>query len=63
VREGVTGHVVDGRDPRALADALVGLLTDPARAAAFGAAGRAWMRSEWTWDARAARLRALLAQE
>ena len=63
VREGVTGHVVDGRDPRALADALVGLLTDPARAAAFGAAGRAWTAAEWTWAARAARLRVLLAQE
>ena len=27
--------------------ALVGLLADPARAAAMGAAGRAWMRAEW----------------
>jgi phosphatidyl-myo-inositol dimannoside synthase len=63
VREGVTGHVVDGRDPRGLAGALAGLLADPARAAAMGAAGRAWMRSEWTWDARAERLRALLGHE
>jgi phosphatidylinositol alpha-1,6-mannosyltransferase len=60
VREGVTGHVVDGRDLRALVDALAGLLTDPARAAGMGAAGRAWTVAEWTWDARAARLRTLL---
>lgn len=60
VREGVTGHVVDGRDPRALVDALAGLLTDPARAAGMGDAGRAWTAAEWTWDARAARLRTLL---
>ena len=31
VREGVTGHVVDGRDTGALADALAGLLADPDR--------------------------------
>lgn len=60
VREGVTGHVVHGRDPRALVDALAGLLTDPARAAAMGAAGRARTAAGWTWDARAARLRTLL---
>jgi phosphatidylinositol alpha-1,6-mannosyltransferase len=60
VREGRSGHVVDGRDVPALADVLVGLLDDPARAAAMGAAGRAWMREEWGWRARAARLSALL---
>ena len=60
VQEGRTGHVVDGRDPPALVEALVGLLADPARAAAKGAAGRAWMRAEWGWPVRAARLSALL---
>jgi len=60
VQEGRTGHVVDGRDLPALVEALVGLLADPARAAAMGAAGRAWMRAEWGWPARAARLSALL---
>jgi phosphatidylinositol alpha-1,6-mannosyltransferase len=60
VQEGRTGHVVDGRDLPALVEALVGLLADPARAAAMGAAGRAWMRAEWGWPARAARLAALL---
>src|SRR5204863_6255646 len=39
VREGRTGHVVDGRDLDGLVDALVVLLADPDRAAAMGAAG------------------------
>jgi phosphatidyl-myo-inositol dimannoside synthase len=60
VREGVTGHVVGGRDPRALADALAGLLADPDRAAAMGAAGREWMRRDWALPALAARMGALL---
>jgi phosphatidylinositol alpha-1,6-mannosyltransferase len=61
VREGRTGHVVDGRDVAAVASAVAGLLSDPDRAQAMGAAGRAWMRQEWTWPARVARLHALLA--
>jgi phosphatidyl-myo-inositol dimannoside synthase len=61
VREGRTGHVVDGRSVPAVASAVAGLLADPDRARAMGAAGRAWMRQEWTWAARVARLRALLA--
>ena len=60
VQEGRTGHVVDGRALPALVEALGGLLADPARATAMGAAGRAWMRAEWGWSARAARLSALL---
>jgi len=60
VQEGRTGHVVDGRALPALVEALGGLLADPARATAMGAAGRAWMRAEWGWPARAARLSALL---
>ncbi len=60
VREGVTGEVVDGRDPGALARTLAGLLADPDRAAAMGRAGRAWLRSAWRWDAAADRLAAFL---
>lgn len=60
VRAGETGHVVPGRDLDALTAALTGLLTDPDRAAAMGAAGRAWMRREWRWPDRAARLVRLL---
>jgi phosphatidyl-myo-inositol dimannoside synthase len=49
VQEGVTGHVVDPRSPEAVADALVRLLDDPARARAMGAAGRAWVEQRWSW--------------
>jgi phosphatidylinositol alpha-1,6-mannosyltransferase len=61
VQEGRTGHVVDGRDVASVAAAVAGLLADPERARAMGAAGRAWMQREWAWPARVARLRALLA--
>ncbi len=56
VREGETGHVVDGRDVAAVARRVAALLADPDRAVALGAAGRAWMRRDWSWDDRATRL-------
>jgi glycosyltransferase involved in cell wall biosynthesis len=40
VVDGVTGLLVPPRDPRALAEALVALLRDPAKRQALGAAGR-----------------------
>jgi glycosyltransferase involved in cell wall biosynthesis len=40
VEDGVTGRVVEPRDPRALAEALVAVLTDDAARSAYGAAGR-----------------------
>jgi phosphatidylinositol alpha-1,6-mannosyltransferase len=40
---GETGLVVGGRDLGALTDRLVDLLSNPAKAAAMGAAGRAWI--------------------
>ncbi len=49
VQEGVTGHVVDPRSPAAVAATLVGLLDDPARARAMGAAGRSWVEQRWSW--------------
>ncbi|GAA1301439.1 glycosyltransferase family 4 protein [Pseudonocardia xinjiangensis] len=61
VQAGRTGHVVDGRDVEAVADALSSLLADPDRARTMGAAGREWMLQEWAWPARVARLRALLS--
>lgn len=61
VRDGVTGHVVGGRDLDALTDALVDLLTDPDRAAAMGAAGRGWMQASWSWPSRSLHLRTLFA--
>ena len=60
VREGVTGHVVGGRDTAALADALGGLLADPERARTVGAAGRDWMLRDWAMPALVERLRGLL---
>jgi phosphatidylinositol alpha-1,6-mannosyltransferase len=49
VREGITGHVVDPRSPAAVADTIAGLLADPGRARAMGAAGRAWVEERWSW--------------
>ena len=60
VREGETGHVVDGRSVAEVTDAVVAVLSDPDRAAAMGAAGRAWVSEQWRWDVLAARLRQLL---
>jgi len=56
VRDGETGTVVNGRRTAELADALIGLLSDPDRAEAMGAAGREWMLRDWRWDGSAARL-------
>ncbi len=63
VLDGQTGHVVDGTSVASVAAAVAGLLEDPARAAAMGAAGRAWVEREWRWDVLAQRLRGLLAGE
>ncbi|MFJ1461398.1 glycosyltransferase family 4 protein [Nocardia sp. N2S4-5] len=60
VREGRTGHVVDGRSQSQIADALVGILADRDAAARMGAAGRAWVSEQWRWDVLGGRLRALL---
>ncbi|WP_411080619.1 glycosyltransferase family 4 protein [Streptomyces sp. cmx-18-6] len=60
VRDGETGHVVDGRDVGAVADRLVGLLRDREAAAAMGEKGRAWVREAWGWDSAYATLEGLL---
>ncbi|GAB1645941.1 glycosyltransferase family 4 protein [Krasilnikovia sp. MM14-A1259] len=60
VRDGETGFVVGGRDLDVLVGRLVELLSDPARARAMGAAGRAWVEQEWRWERQADRMRALL---
>jgi glycosyltransferase involved in cell wall biosynthesis len=41
VRDGETGLLVPSADPEALADAMLAIVSDPARAAALGTAGRA----------------------
>ena len=57
VREGIDGlHAAN--DPRAVADAILALLADPARATAMGAAGRARVIERFTWPAVAARTEA-----
>ncbi len=63
VLDGRTGHLVDGRDVREVADRVAGLLADPAGAQAMGEAGRRWVEAEWRWDVLALRLRALLSGE
>jgi phosphatidylinositol alpha-1,6-mannosyltransferase len=60
VRDGETGHVVDGIDVAAVAHSIVALFRDPARAKAMGAAGREWVEQDWTWDAAVQRLGAML---
>jgi phosphatidylinositol alpha-1,6-mannosyltransferase len=61
VREGETGLVVDGTSVEEIAEAVAGLLSDPARARAMGERGRAWIEEEWRWDLVAARFSGLLA--
>ncbi len=62
VRHGETGFVVGGRDLAGITDRVCGLLEDRDLAARMGAAGRAWVQSEWQWDLAAGRLSALLAE-
>lgn len=58
VHDGVTGHLVEGRDPARFARALTQVLDDPAGAAAMGAAAAVRAR-HFTWSFTAARLRRL----
>ncbi len=49
VQNGVTGLVVPPSDPQSLADALIQLLSDPARAEEIGKAGRRYAETELSW--------------
>lgn len=60
VKDGRTGFVVDGTSVTAVATAVSGVLADPDRAAAMGAAGREWVSTDWRWDVLGARLRSCL---
>lgn len=55
VRDGVTGRLVAPADPAALATALEELLADAERRSAMGAAARAMVEREFSWDVIAAR--------
>ncbi len=50
VRDGVTGVVVAPEDLPAISGAIAGFLRDPARSAAFGAAGRHAVEEHFNWD-------------
>lgn len=60
VRDGESGHVVDGRSLVDIADRLTALLSDPGAARLMGEKGRAWVREEWDWDRSYARPAGLL---
>ncbi|MEV6773226.1 glycosyltransferase family 4 protein [Nocardia sp. NPDC051030] len=60
VREGETGHVVNGRKTDSITEAIVAILSDRDAAAAMGAAGRTWVQQQWRWDLMGTRLRELL---
>lgn len=59
VVDGLTGLVVEPRDPAAVAGALDGLLSEPARREAMGTAARRRAEKHFAYDALAARLRPL----
>ena len=56
VDDGVTGLLVPPRDPAALAEALIGLLSDPDRAERMGRAGQQKVVEQLTWRAVAERM-------
>lgn len=59
VAEGETGFLVTGEDAGELAAALDALLANPERRQRLGAAGRARVQTQFTWQASANRLRAV----
>jgi D-inositol-3-phosphate glycosyltransferase len=60
VDHGVTGYLIEDRDPRSYADCVARLLDDDELAARMGASATARARS-YTWSVAAARLRRLYA--
>jgi len=56
IQDGVTGALVDEYDPAPLAETLCALLADPGRLAQMGAAARAFVDQQWTWETAADRI-------
>ncbi len=54
------GVTVPAQDTNAFATAIVGLLRDPQRRATMGAAGRARVVAEWSWEAHCRHLDAIM---
>ncbi|MGB0035864.1 MAG: glycosyltransferase family 4 protein, partial [Candidatus Acidiferrales bacterium] len=57
IRSGEHGLLVDPTDSREVAEALIELLEDPARARRMGEAGREWVAREFSFDRFCERLR------
>ena len=60
--DGVTGVLVEGREPKAVALAIAGLLRDPGAMARMGAAGRARIEEGFTWPKRTQQLAGILRE-
>jgi phosphatidyl-myo-inositol dimannoside synthase len=60
VRDGVTGLLVDPRNPSAIALAITRLLTEPELGRTLGHNGRAWIAQEMTWYRAAEQFRSAL---
>jgi phosphatidylinositol alpha-1,6-mannosyltransferase len=60
--DGVSGVLVEGREPKAVALAIAGLLRDPGATARMGAAGRARIEEGFTWPKRAQQLAGILRE-
>jgi phosphatidylinositol alpha-1,6-mannosyltransferase len=60
VRDGVTGHVLNGKATAEVADRIAGLLLDRDAAGEMGRAGREQVSAGWRWEHAADRLNALL---
>ncbi len=56
VINGKTGFLVEGRNPDALADAMIKLLEEPVKAKAMGEYAHKYMQENLTWDASAKKL-------
>jgi len=60
VLEGVTGLCVDGTNVSLIAEAVITICSDAARASQMGAAGRNWIVDQWRWDIWSKEFNALL---
>jgi glycosyltransferase involved in cell wall biosynthesis len=62
IHSGEHGLLVDPTSPAAIADAIVDLLSNPARAHQMGIAARQWVNSEFSFESFCRRLREALAK-